>query len=133
MKTINYHSKRPHFIAIALVSVFILLASCTTSNDPSLNEVFIKNMAFTPATLTVTTGTTIKWTNKDGVAHTVTSDVAGQFESGSISTNGVYSHTFSTLGTFNYHCTPHPSMKAKIIVVAASSTNTSNDPPYSGY
>ena len=132
MKTIKYQSKRTEFIAIALVSAFILLASCTTSNDPSLNEVFIKDMAFTPASLTVSTGTTIKWTNKDGVAHTVTSDVAGQFDSGSISTNGVYSHTFSTVGTFNYHCTPHPSMKAKIIVVAASS-NTSNDPPYSGY
>lgn len=132
MKTIKYHSKRPEFIAIALALAFILLASCTSSNDPSLNEVIIKNMAFSPATLTVSTGTTIKWTNKDGVAHTVTSDVAGQFDSGSINTDGVYSHTFSTVGTFNYHCTPHPSMKAKIIVVAPSS-NASNDPPYSGY
>jgi len=132
METINYHSKRPYFIAIALVSIFILLASCTKTNDPSLNEVFIKDMAFTPVSLTVTTGTTIKWTNKDGVAHTVTSDVAGQFDSGSMSTNAVYSHTFNTVGTFSYYCVPHPSMKAKIIVVAASS-NTSNDPPYSGY
>lgn len=132
MKTINYHSKRPVFIAIALVSAFILFASCTTSNDPSQNEVLIKDMAFTPATLTVTTGTTVKWTNKDGVAHTVTSDTAGQFDSGNIGTDGVYSYTFATVGTFNYHCTPHLSMKAKVIVVAPS-TNTSNDPPYSGY
>lgn len=118
MKTINYHSKRPDFIAIALVSVFILLASCTKSNETSLNEVFIKDMAYSPASLTVTTGTTIKWTNKDGVAHTVTSDVAGQFDSGSMGTGAVYSHTFTTVGTFSYYCIPHPSMKAKIIVVA---------------
>jgi plastocyanin len=46
----------------------------------------------------------------------VTSDTNGQFDSGSISTNGTYPHTFSGTGTFPYHCTFHPGMKATVIV-----------------
>jgi len=85
------------------------------SNGPATNEVFIQDMSYTPATITVTANTTIKWTNKDAVAHTVTSD-NGLFDSGSISTGGTYVFTFTTSGTFAYHCTPHPSMTASVKV-----------------
>ena len=85
------------------------------TKGPGMNEVFIQNMAFNPATITVQANTTIKWTNKDGVAHTVTSD-SGLFDSGSISNGGTYSHTFTTPGTYFYHCTPHPSMTASVTV-----------------
>jgi len=40
---------------------------------PGANEVWIQNMAFNPSTLTVTAGTTVTWTNKDAIGHTVTS------------------------------------------------------------
>lgn len=79
------------------------------------NAVYIQNMAFNPATITVPAGTTITWTNKDGMAHTVTSDTA-IFDSGSIASNGTYSRTFPTAGTFPYHCSIHPSMTATVIV-----------------
>jgi plastocyanin len=82
---------------------------------PGLNEVFIQGMAFTPATITVAANTTITWTNKDAIAHTVTSDTK-LFDSGSIGANGTYSHTFATAGTFSYHCTVHPTMTASVIV-----------------
>jgi plastocyanin len=85
------------------------------SKGPGTNEVFIQDMAFNPSTITVAAGTTIKWTNKDIVAHTVTSD-AGLFESGSIATGGVFSFTFPAVGTFTYHCTPHPTMNASVVV-----------------
>lgn len=79
------------------------------------NEVFIQGMAFNPATITVAANTTITWTNKDAVAHTVTSDT-GLFDSGTILTNGTYSYTFSTAGTYPYHCTSHSSMTATVKV-----------------
>lgn len=85
------------------------------SKGPGTNEVFIQDMAFNPSTITVAAGTTIKWTNKDLVAHTVTSDT-GQFESGSLTTGSTFSFTFTTAGTFPYHCTPHPSMTATVVV-----------------
>jgi plastocyanin len=72
-------------------------------------------MAFNPSTITVAAGTTITWTNKDAIAHTVTSDNK-LFDSGSIGSNGTYSFTFATAGTFSYHCTVHPTMTASVTV-----------------
>ena len=85
------------------------------SGGPGTNEVWIQGMTFSPASITVAAGTTILWTNKDAVAHTVTSNT-GAFDSGNISTNGTFSFTFSSAGTFDYHCSVHPSMTAKVIV-----------------
>jgi len=79
------------------------------------NEVWIESFAFNPVTITVTTNTTVIWTNKDGTAHTVTSNT-GDFDSGNMATNGTYSHTFTTAGTFPYHCTYHPDMLGSVIV-----------------
>lgn len=98
-------------------SVLIITISCTKSSDlPGANEVFMQGMAFTPSTITVSAGTTITWTNNDGVIHNVTSNTAGLFSSGSISPNGTYSHLFSTPGTFPYKCTLHPSMTGSVVV-----------------
>jgi plastocyanin len=82
---------------------------------PGINEVWIQGMAFNPSLITITAGTTITWTNKDAIAHTVTSD-ATMFDSGSIVFNGTFSFTFTTTGTFKYHCTPHPTMVATVVV-----------------
>ena len=85
------------------------------SGGPGLNEVFIQGMAFNPSTITVAAGTTITWTNKDGYAHTVTSDT-NLFNSGNIGSNGTFSFTFATAGTYPYHCSIHTSMTAKVVV-----------------
>ena len=57
------------------------------SKGPGTNEVFIQNMAYNPSTITVSANTTITWTNKDAVIHTVTSD-DGLFDSGNLGTGG---------------------------------------------
>jgi plastocyanin len=110
-------SKNGFLISISvLLTILSLTISCKKVSDvPGTNEVFIQGMSFTPGTITVTTNTTVTWTNKDGVTHTVTSNT-GLFDSGSISNNGTYSHLFSTAGTFPYHCTVHPSMTASVVV-----------------
>ena len=90
-------------------------SSNTTNGTPGANEVYIQGMAFSPVTLTVTAGTTVTWTNKDAMAHTVTSD-STLFVSGNIVANGTYSYTFNSAGTYPYHCAIHPTMKAKVIV-----------------
>jgi len=104
-----------------LVAILCLSNSCSKSSssnpttNPGANEVWIQGMAFNPATITVNAGTTITWTNKDGVAHTVTSNT-GVFDSGTMNVNGTYSHLFSIAGSFPYHCTIHPSMTATVVV-----------------
>lgn len=87
----------------------------STNSSPGANEVWIQNYSFTPASITVAVNSTIKWTNKDAVVHTATSN-NGVFDSGSISEGGTYSYHFSTPGTYSYHCTPHPHMTGTIIV-----------------
>lgn len=90
--------------------------SFTTTQGPvGANEVLIQGMAFNPVTLTVAVNTTVTWTNKDGFAHTVTSDT-NLFNSGTIGANGIYSHTFSTAGTYPYHCSFHAGMTATVVV-----------------
>jgi len=97
----------------------------TPTPTPSGNNVTIQSSAFSPTAITVTAGATVTWTNKDAIAHTVTSD-ASLFDSGSIAANGVYSYTFATAGTYHYHCTFHTMMTGTVVVNAASS-------PGSGY
>lgn len=83
-----------------------------------VKNVAIQNFAFSPATLTIAKGTTIKWTNKDSTAHTVTSDTSAWHDSGSLAQGASFSFTFNKVGTFAYHCSIHPFMTAKIIVKA---------------
>jgi|GEM_PF-1092515 len=77
--------------------------------------VTIQNYAYMPETITVKKGTTVTWTNADTVEHSATAD-DGSFDTGLIATGETGTHTFDKVGTFSYHCTPHPSMKAKIVV-----------------
>lgn len=85
------------------------------TNEPPANEVYIQGSAFNPASITVAANTTIKWTNKDGMTHTVTSNT-GVFNSGNMLVNGTFSFAFTTPGTYPYHCTLHPAMTGTVIV-----------------
>lgn len=73
---------------------------------------------FTPDTITVVIGknNTVLWINDDAAPHTATSDTAGVFDSGTISSGGTYQHTFTTPGTYAYHCSFHPWMQGTVIV-----------------
>ena len=79
------------------------------------NTVVIAGYGFSPSTLTVTRNTTVAWQNTDGVAHTSTSD-NGVWDTGDIATGATKTATFTTAGTFTYHCSRHPMMTATIVV-----------------
>mgnify|MGYP001619147475 CR=1 FL=1 len=80
------------------------------------DSVEIKDFAFSPKELTVKVGSTVTWTNKDLTGHSATSDDKS-FDTGVLSQGESATVTFDKAETFNYHCTPHPNMKATIIVV----------------
>jgi plastocyanin len=120
-------------LSILLVSAIVINSGCSkndtstndtstnsTGNTPAANEIFIQGMAFSPANKTISIGTTIKWTNKESITHTVTSGVPGSpsglFDSGNVGLNGVFSFTFSQAGTFKYYCKIHSSMTGTITV-----------------
>ncbi len=75
----------------------------------------IKGFAFSPSTATVSAGTTVVWTNMDGAPHTASS-LDGIWDSGTLGKDGSYSYSYEELGTYNYQCNIHPSMKGKVVV-----------------
>jgi len=79
------------------------------------HNIAIQNFSFVQPTITVKRGDTIVWTNKDSAPHTVTGSNGGP-TSETLQTNGTYSFTFKNIGTFNYICAFHPSMKGVVIV-----------------
>lgn len=91
--------------------------SQSSTTSASTNSVTIENFAFSPANITVKKGTTVTWTNKDGATHDVTEN-DGQTgpNSGPLANGKSYSFTYTTAGTFKYHCSIHPDMTGIVTV-----------------
>jgi plastocyanin len=82
------------------------------------NAVTIQGFKFGPNAITIKTGTTVTWTNKDDEAHTVFFAFDGSRSPILVNSNNVYSKTFSTPGSYTYHCTIHPFMTGTVTVTA---------------
>ncbi len=103
--------------------------TAATSSSTSENSGEIKivenneKYSFSPATLTITKGTKVVWTNASDTPHTITSD-DGKFTSSDagkpIAANQTYSFVFNTVGTFKYHCSIHSYMTATITVTSST-------------
>lgn len=90
--------------------------SASNSTASQTSSVAIKDMAFSPANISVKKGTKVTWTNDDSVGHSVISENDGGPHSSVLSKGQSYSFTFDAAGTFNYICGVHPSMKGKVTV-----------------
>ena len=130
--------KKIWFIGLLVIAVLISGCTTTTTTQPAPTQtpvtttpaptqtpapttpepvrVDIRGSTFVPGTVGISKGTTVTWTNDDGVPHTVTS-ISGAFDSGNIEPGKTYSYTFNQAGPFEYSCANHPSMThGKVIV-----------------
>ena len=78
----------------------------------------IRDFAFAPRTVEIRVGDTVRWTNRDSVAHTATAR-NGSFDTGLLGEGESGSVRFTTAGTYRYVCTPHPDMTGTVVVRAA--------------
>lgn len=62
--------------------------------------------SFSPATVTIDVGTTVRWVNGGG-SHTVTPDGHSAWARAVLNSGQMFEHTFNTAGTFAYYCEPH--------------------------
>ena len=85
------------------------------ADGPASAQIKIDNFTFGPTSLTVSSGTTVTWINNDDVPHTVVSDDKA-FRSKALDTDDKFSYTFTKPGTYNYFCSVHPKMIAKVVV-----------------
>ena len=92
-------------------------ATASAQSTPETMDLKVKidNFTFGPAELTVKAGTTITWTNRDDIPHTVVSSDKA-FKSKVLDTDETFSSTFQTPGTFSYFCSIHPKMTGKVVV-----------------
>jgi plastocyanin len=89
-------------------------AAVSVPRAPAATQsVTIANFAFSPASLTVSRGTTVTWTNNDSAPHNVR---GGPLQSPTLNQGASYSHTFTSAGSFSYVCTFHPSMHGMVTV-----------------
>ena len=88
-------------------------AEAPAAASAASTTVTIADFAFAPQTLTVPVGTTVTWTNADGVGHSLVGD---SFSSETLDSGAVYSYRFDTPGEYTYACGLHPSMTGTIVV-----------------
>jgi plastocyanin len=95
-------------------------AASAASAGSTTAEVSVVDLDYEPRSISVDTGTTIRWVNNGDLPHTVT---AGNevFDSGIMASGAMIEWTSSEPGTFEYFCTLHPSMVGTVIVTAPQS------------
>ena len=103
---------------LGLSLIFAIAALGTILTLPAVaadTEVNIDNFAFTPKELTVKTGTTIVFRNRDDIPHSVVG-ANGEFHSKALDTDDSFSFIFAKAGTYAYSCGLHPRMQGTITV-----------------
>lgn len=110
---------------IAGIALAASLSACTsTTTDEAPNDadkaltVKVANMAYTPASITISVGQTVTWVFDDrGTPHDVVglADAKGVLRS-PLLTSGTWEFTFTQPGTYNYTCSLHPDMLGVVVV-----------------
>ena len=117
-----------HLLRAGLLTLIagVTFMACASAGSPSTAtagtsaaSVDIKSFAFGPASVTITKGQSVKWTNSDGTAHTVSSGTAptkdGKFDK-EVPNGGSVTITFDAAGTFSYFCNIHQTMRGSVLV-----------------
>jgi plastocyanin len=124
------HALLRRAVTIGLVLFAIASSGCEGGNEsvrasvsaaersvtnPATNQVSIDNFTFSPQTLTVSSGATVVWLNRDDVPHSIVS-TDKLFKSELLDTDEKFSFTFIKPGEYPYFCGIHPHMTGKIVV-----------------
>ena len=95
-------------------------AAATRTAGSGADQVAIRTFQFHPASLDVAAGTTVTWTNRDDILHTVTAGVPGvtegQFTGTLDGPDTVFRFTFTEPGTYAYFCSRHDAMRGEVRV-----------------
>jgi plastocyanin len=75
----------------------------------------IRNFAYSPQTVEIRAGGSVRFINRDRAGHTATAD-DGYFDTGMLGQNEEAVITFDEAGEFPYYCIPHPHMRGTIVV-----------------
>lgn len=103
-------------LAICAVALGAQIRAATATSSAT-RTVTLRDIAFSPAKLTVRKGTRVKFAFRDdGTAHNVVSSAGRRFTSIPVKSSGSATRRFSLAGTYRYSCTLHPGMTGRIVV-----------------
>ena len=102
-------------IVVSSLTALIAVVAHAAAATPQAQQVTIDNFSFAPAELKVKTGTKVEWVNHDDVPHTIV-NTDMKFKSRALDTSESFSYTFDQPGIYEYFCSLHPRMTAKIVV-----------------
>ena len=109
-------------IGSGFISLAIWLGVAGPAYGMTTNVVY-QDFSFTPSSVTIQVGDTVMWINAGGV-HTVTGDTSADPFCGSNAIPVSCSETFTTPGTFPYHCQFHAALGMRGTVIVMPSTTT---------
>jgi plastocyanin len=124
-------------LAIVVVIIALLLAFNSTAASAATVTVTVGNncFCFSPSSVTIHPGDTVQWT-WSSTGHSSTSGTPGSpnglWDSGILGQGAMFSHTFNTIGSFLYYCTPHGAccnMVGTVIVANAAPTPSPTPTP----
>lgn len=127
-----------------LITFFGMLATVGLLVEPAVGQAnenaaetvgMTSTLEFTPDTVRIAVGKTVRWKNSSMIVHTVTADPkkatkeesvrlpegASAFDSGNLDPEATFKHTFTVPGTYRYFCVPHEGTKMYGTVIVESS------------
>lgn len=131
-----FRSARPGLGFILVLGAWIgLLAAPArgqTNSEPAAVVGMTNTLSFTPDTVRIQTGETVRWKNNSVIVHTVTADPeratmelsarvpakAAPFHSGDLEPNATFERTFEVAGQYRYFCVPHEAAMRGVVIVA---------------
>ena len=123
LKILTMKARSFSFIS-ALVIIAVLITSCYKNKSDynstaGTSKISITSSAYSPASVTIVSGSTVTWTNNDNMPHTVTTE-DGNINSGDIAPGSSFSKAFMATGTYNYHDAHNTAMTGVVVVSAPS-------------
>lgn len=112
-------------VLVLWMGLFVGAAAAQSESEPAAVVGMTNTLKFTPDTVRVDVGETVRWENTSIVVHTVTADPeeatldesvrlpegASPFDSGNMDPEATFEHTFEVPGTYRYFCIPHEATK----------------------
>lgn len=136
----------------AAATAFSPASSVLATTSPQVTQIGILNgagttqssLGFSPDTVTVVIGVnnTVTWTNNDNtmdaggylpdhiLATTSTGFASPLFTSPALNPGDTFTFTFTTAGTFAYHCNVHPWMQGTVVVLGTTTPAPEFPLPY---
>jgi len=110
-------------VPLALVAAALSVPSSTPTANAATRDVAINGHAFTPGSIVVAQGTTVRWKNNDDVRHSSES-TQGFWSTPTLDPGESSARTaaFRNAGTYGYYCRQHPMIGAVSVPLKAPSS-----------